>query len=159
VRPPLALIVAMARGRVIGRAGTLPWHAPGDLKRFKAVTMGHVIIMGRRTHQGIGRALPGRRNVVVTRDATASFAGCEVATSFEAALTSARTTDALPFVIGGGELYAQALPLATHLFLTELAVDVPDGDTFFPAFDLAQWREARREVVEGMTFTDLERVQ
>jgi dihydrofolate reductase len=148
----------MARGRVIGRAGTLPWKAPADLKRFKSLTMGHALVMGRRTHQSIGRALPGRRNLVVTRNAAARFDGCETVGSLEAALVAARTTDSMPFVIGGGELYAQALPLATHLFLTELALDVPEGDTFFPELDSGQWRVVHREVVEQLTFTDLERV-
>lgn len=155
---PLALIVAMAHGRVIGRDGTLPWRAPADLKRFKALTMGHALVMGRRTHQSIGRALPGRRNLVVTRDATARFEGCEVAGSLDGALVSARTTDPMPFVIGGGDLYAQALPLATHLFLTELALDVPGGDTFFPELEPAQWRVVRCEAADDLTFTDLERV-
>lgn len=153
--PPLALIAALARRRVIGRAGALPWHAPEDLKRFKALTLGHALVMGRRTHLSIGRPLPGRRNLVVTRQPGAAFTGCEVFGSLESALAAARDTDPLPFVIGGGELYAAALPRATHLFLTLLDLDVPDGDTFFPAWDEAAWREVKREVAGELTFVDL----
>lgn len=156
-RLPLALIVALAKkDRAIGNQGALPWHIPEDLKRFKAVTMGHALVMGRKTHESIGRPLPGRRNIVVTRSG-ATFAGCETAASLEQAVTMARATDPMPMVIGGAELYAQALPLATHLFLTEVERDV-EADTFFPALERDAWREVRREAgPPGVTFTDLER--
>lgn len=153
---PLALIVAMADNRVIGRAGGLPWRLPADLKRFKALTTGHAIIMGRATHESIGKALAGRRNIVVTRAPGATFPGCEVAASLDDALALARTTDERPFVIGGAQLYAAALPQVTHLFITHVDGEV-DGDTHFPAVDWAQWQEIRREAHPGFRFVDYER--
>ena len=108
---PLALIVAVARNGVIGKDGTLPWHVSEDLKHFKKTTSGHAIIMGRNTHESIGKALPGRRNIVVTRTAGAVFRGCETAHSLEEAIALARTTDDCPFIIGGASLYEAALPL------------------------------------------------
>ncbi len=111
----LALIVAVAKNGGIGLKDALPWHVPEDLKRFKALTMGHAILMGRKTHESIGRALPGRRNVVITRQPL-TFAGCEVAPSLDAALALVKD-DAQPFIIGGAQLYAEALPKVTHLFL------------------------------------------
>ncbi|MEW5741591.1 MAG: dihydrofolate reductase [Myxococcota bacterium] len=150
---PLALVVAMARNRGIGLAGKLPWHLPEDLKRFKALTLGHALIMGRKTHESIGRPLPGRRNIVVTRSG-ASFPGCETAGSLLEAMTLARTTDPEPFVIGGAELYAQALPYATRLCITEVDRDVA-ADTYFPALVTAEWQEVRREAItENVTFTE-----
>ncbi len=155
---PLALIVAMADNRVIGRNGTLPWHLPEDLKRFKALTMGHAILMGRATHESIGKALPGRRNIVISRTPGASFQGCEVAASLDDALSLARTTDAQPFVIGGAQLYAAALSAVTHLFVTHVDGEV-GGDTFFPVVDWAEWREVRREQRQGYRFVDYERAR
>lgn len=156
MRLPLGLVVAMARNRGIGLDGQLPWHLPEDLKRFKALTMGHALIMGRKTHESIGRPLPGRRNIVVTRSA-ASFAGCETAASLEAAMTLARQTDAMPLVIGGSELYAQALPYATHLYLTRVDRDV-EADTFFPELHEPEWEQVRQEPVsEGVSFLELVR--
>ena len=128
---PLALIVAVARNGVIGKGGALPWHVSEDLKHFKKTTSGHVIIMGRKTHDSIGRALPKRRNIVVTRQPGALFAGCEAAHSLAEAIALARTTDDCPFIIGGASLYEEALPLATELHLTTIDEDV-DGDTYFP---------------------------
>ncbi len=155
-RPPLALVVAMARNRGIGLAGRLPWHLPEDLKRFKALTLGHAVLMGRKTHESIGRPLPGRRNIVVTRSG-ATFAGCETAASLDEALALARTSDALPMVIGGAELYAQALPRATHLYLTRVDRDV-EADTYFPAFDEADWVLVREEMLSpGVSFVELVR--
>lgn len=150
----LALIVALARNRGIGLRGALPWHLPEDLKRFKALTMGHALLMGRKTHQSIGRPLPGRRNVVITRGQGA-FEGCERAGSLDEALALV-AADPLPFVIGGAELYAQALPRVTHLFLTELDREV-EADTFFPPLDAAEWREVSREpgAAPGVTFVAL----
>jgi len=156
MRLPLALVVAMARNRGIGLNGQLPWHLPEDLKRFKALTLGHALIMGRKTHESIGRPLPGRRNLVVTRSG-ASFAGCETAASLEAAMRLARETDPMPMVIGGAELYAQALPYATHLYLTRVDRDV-EADTFFPGLVEAEWEQVRQEPVsEGVSFLELVR--
>ena len=153
---PLALIVGLARNRGIGLRGALPWHVPEDLKRFKALTMGHAIIMGRKTHESIGKALPGRSNIVVTRG-SATFPGCEVASSLEAALKLVEG-DALPFIIGGAQLYLEALPKVTHLFLTQLDREV-EADAYFPEFDASVWKEVKREAgaTAGVTFVDLER--
>lgn len=153
---PLALIVAVARNGVIGRGGDLPWHVSEDLKHFKKTTSGHTIIMGRKTHESIGRALPKRRNIVVTRSG-AAFEGCETAGSLEEAIALARTTDECPFIIGGASLYLEALPLATELYLTTIDEEV-EGDTFFPT-DLPDFEEveSRAGETEGVTFRVLRR--
>jgi dihydrofolate reductase len=162
-REPLALVVAWARdaagARVIGRGGSLPWHEPEDLRHFRHLTMGHALLMGRRTHESIGRPLPGRRNLVLTRDRAYQAPGCEVVGSLEEGLAAARTSDPCPFVIGGASLYAAALPRATLLFVTEVAARVA-GDTFFPPWDEDAWRETRRrEAAAGrLVFRTLERV-
>jgi len=137
------LIVAWGHNRVIGRAGKLPWHLPADLRHFRQTTMGHPIVMGRRTWESIGRALPGRRNIVITRNPAWSAPGCESARGLGAALAMC-AGEAEVFVIGGAQLFAEALPLAQRLFLTEIDADF-DGDTFFPPFDPAGWRETARE--------------
>jgi dihydrofolate reductase len=157
-RAPLGLVVAVARNGGIGRARALPWRLPEDLAHFKAVTMGHAVVMGRTTHESIGRPLPGRRNVVVSRT-VAALPGCEVARSLEDALALARAEDPMPMVIGGATLYVEALPLATHLFLTEVDRDV-EADTFFPAFDRGQWREVQRRAAQtpGVSFVELQRI-
>lgn len=137
-RPRLAVIVAMARNRVIGKQGTLPWHIPEDLKHFKRVTTGHAVIMGRRTYESIGHPLAKRRNIVVTRDESAAFSGCETASSLNEAVEEARSTDDCPFVIGGASLYEEALPRATELHITAIDRDV-EGDTYFPAQELSEF--------------------
>jgi dihydrofolate reductase len=139
----LSLVAAIARNRVIGIGGRLPWHLPEDLRRFKRLTMGAPVIMGRRTHESIGRPLPGRRNIVVTRQATAHWPGCTVAPSLAAALALAADAPEA-FVIGGAALYAEALPHANRLYLT-LIDAAYDGDTRFPEFEAAAWREVSRE--------------
>jgi dihydrofolate reductase len=150
------MIVAVARNGVIGRAGDLPWHISEDLKHFKKTTSGHAIIMGRKTHESIGRALPKRRNIVVTRSA-ATFEGCETARSLDEAITIARTSDPCPFIIGGASLYLDALPIATELHLTTIDQDV-EGDTFFPT-DLPEFEEveSRSGETKGVTFRVLRR--
>ncbi len=149
----LAMIVAWARDGVIGRDGGMPWHEPEDLAHFRRLTTGHAIVMGRKTHESIGRPLPGRRNLVLTRASAYAAKGCEVHTSLEAALASAHTTDACPFVIGGAAIYEQALPMATVLHITEIDADV-EGDTHFPPLDLSAWVETdRRQSADGrLTF-------
>ncbi len=142
-QPKVVLIVAMARNRVIGKGGTLPWHLSEDLKRFRSLTMGHPIIMGRKTHDSIGRALPGRRNIVISRDASLTIDGVETATSFPAALQLTTGSD-LVFVIGGQQIYQLALPLAGRIELTLIDHDF-DGDVLFPEIDPAQWNETQRE--------------
>jgi dihydrofolate reductase len=139
----LTLIVAVARNGVIGRSGALPWRLPEDLAHFKRTTMGHPIIMGRRTWESIGRALPGRRNVVISRSEGFEAGGAEVAANLDAAL--ALCADAAEvFVIGGAQLYAAALPRAQRLIVTEINADF-DGDTRWPPIDNEQWRETARE--------------
>jgi dihydrofolate reductase len=139
----VSLIVAMARNRVIGANGAIPWRLPNELQLFKRVTMGHHIIMGRKTWESIGRLLPGRTTVIVTRQKTYTVAGAVVAASLDDAL-AACGDDSEVFVIGGGELYRLALPVAQRIYLTTVDAS-PEGDTRMPEFDLAQWREVSAE--------------
>ena len=144
--PPEAavvLIAAVAEKGSIGRECRMPWHLPEDLKRFKALTLGHPVLMGRRTWESIGKPLPGRENIVLTRSADFSAPGCRVVHSLEDALDACRGATTV-FVIGGGEIYAAALPLASRLLLTEIRREFP-GDTFFPAFDRNAFREISRQ--------------
>ena len=136
-RPPLALIAAVARNGAIGNDNQLLCRISEDLKFFKRTTLGHPIIMGRKTWDSIGRPLPGRRNIVITRNPQWHADGAERASSLTSALDLARNESKV-FVIGGGEIYAQALPLADELVLTEIDADF-DADTFFPAWDRAQF--------------------
>lgn len=142
-RSRVTLVVAVARNGVIGAGGGMPWHLPEDLKRFKAVTLGHTLVMGRKTHESIGRLLPGRRTVIVTRNPDFRVDGATVAPSVEAALAAA-ADDSETFVVGGGEIYVQALPLADRLLVTEIDA-APEGDTTFPPVDPALWRETASE--------------
>lgn len=158
----LTLIAAVARNGVIGKGGGLPWKIPEDLAFFKRTTTGHAVIMGRRTFEEVGRPLPNRRNIVVSRRAGLTLPGCEVAASLEEAIAAARTTDPDPFVIGGAEIYRAALGLgvATRMLVTEIDRDV-EGDTWFPEFDRAVWRETERRAGDtpGVTFVTYERDQ
>jgi dihydrofolate reductase len=141
---PLSLIVAMTRHGVMGRGGTLPWKLSADLKRFKALTMGHAIIMGRKTYESLGRPLPGRTSIVVTRQA-GFRAPPEVLVAHSLAEALHRTaTDDRPFVIGGAEIYAQALDQVSDLFVTWVEAEI-EGDTHFPPIDWREWREANCE--------------
>lgn len=141
----ISLVVAMAENRVIGRAGGLPWHISADLKKFKALTLGKPVIMGRKTFQSIGRPLPGRTNIVITRDASYGEVGISVAAGLDAALGIAAGEGAgEAMVIGGGEIYRMALPLARRVYLTEVHIEV-SGDTLFPALEAGAWKEAGRE--------------
>jgi dihydrofolate reductase len=142
-RPRVSLIAAVAANGVIGRDGRMPWHLPEDLKRFKALTMGHAIVMGRKTFDSIGRLLPGRRTIIVTRRRGFRMDGAQIAHSLTDALALARD-DHEVFVIGGGEIYEQALPLASRLHLTEIDATA-DGDVHFPPIEPTQWRETSRE--------------
>jgi dihydrofolate reductase len=162
-RPPvISLIVAMAQNGVIGRGNALPWRLPRDLKRFKAFTLGKPILMGRKTFESIGRPLPGRANLVLTRDRSWFAAGVIVVHSVEEALGQASGSDEL-VAIGGAEIYRLVLPLARRIYLTHVQADVP-GDTFFPAFDPSQWADlecsmhpADDEHAYPLTFVTLER--
>lgn len=141
----LTLIVARARNGIIGRDNQLPWKLPEDLAFFKRTTMGAPIVMGRKTHESIGRPLPGRRNIVVTRDASRRFDGCDTVTSLADALAlAAQDGAAEAFLIGGAQLYTEGLALADKLVVTEIDADF-DGDASFPAPDPAHWREVSRE--------------
>ena len=143
MRRPLALIAAVARNGVIGRDGALPWRLPEDLRRFRALTTGHSIVMGRRTWQSLPRALPGRQNIVVTREAGFAADDALVVHSLAAALAAAACPDPV-FCIGGAEIYRMALPIADIAYVTEIARDFA-GDTSFPPLDPARWRETARE--------------
>jgi len=134
----ITLVAAMGRNRAIGCDGELPWHLPRELKHFRDTTMGKPIVMGRLTWQSIGRALPGRQNIVVSRDPALTAPGCDVATSLDAAVALARGDEVM--VIGGGQLYAAALPVADRMLLT-LVDCAPEADTWFPAWDAADWSE------------------
>lgn len=156
--PALTLVAALSTNGVIGKDGALPWHIPGDLAFFKRTTMGHAIIMGRKTFDSVGRPLPGRRNIIVTRQKDLQVSGCEVVHSLEDAIALARQGgDADPHIVGGASLYAEALPIATRLVLTEVHQHIEGGDTFFPSFDKGAWVERMREAHEGYAFTLLER--
>ena len=145
----LALIWAMARNRTIGRNNALPWYLPEDLKYFKRVTLGKPVIMGRKTWESIGRPLPGRTNIVISRDAGFQAEGMRVVQTLEQALALAEKICLIDgadeaVVIGGAQIYALALPHADRLYLTQVHADV-EGDAHFPPLDLAQWHEVRRE--------------
>jgi dihydrofolate reductase len=141
--PRVTLILARARNGVIGARGGLPWRLPEDLAFFKRTTMGHPIVMGRKTWESIGRPLPGRRSVVVTRDRAFAAADAEVVHGLDEAIARCAGADEI-FVIGGAQLYAEALPRADRLLLTEIDAEF-DGDTFLPAPLPAEWIEASRE--------------
>lgn len=147
--PDLALIVAIADNGVIGRDNALPWHLPEDLRYFKRVTLGKPIVMGRKTFESIGKPLPGRTNIVITRNAQFQAPGVEVAHSLDAALALAeliasRQGATETVAIGGAEIYRAALPRADRLYITEVHAQV-DGDALFPTIDWQQWREVFRE--------------
>ena len=133
----------MARNRTIGVNNTLPWRCPEDLKHFKTLTMGHHMIMGRKTFDSIGKPLPGRTTVVITRNSDLEIEGCIIAHSLDEALAACAGDNEI-FIVGGAELYRQALPLVDTLYITEIQQDV-DGDAHFPEFNKIQWREIARE--------------
>lgn len=153
-KPRLSLIAAVASNGIIGSDNALPWRLPEDLKRFKALTLGHPVIMGRKTYESIGRPLPGRRNIIVTRNAVFQAAGCEISDSLDAALATCNGTTDEVFVIGGAQIYAEALPRAQRLYLTEVRREFP-GDARFPEFDRDEWNETVREpqlAADGLAF-------
>jgi dihydrofolate reductase len=135
----ISLIVAVSRNNVIGKDNSLPWTLPADLKHFRETTTGHAVIMGRKTFESIGRPLPKRRNIVITRQADYAPGGVEVMSSLEAAL-AATAKDEEAFVIGGGEIFRQALPQANRVYLTRIETDI-EGDAFFPELDPGEWQE------------------
>lgn len=139
----LSVIVAVANHQVIGVNNTLPWHLPEDLKRFKALTMGHHIIMGRKTYESLGRLLPGRTTVIVTRNQHYKVDGALIAHTLQAALALCAGDDE-PFLIGGAELYKEGMQLANKLYITEIHADY-NGDAFFEQIDVTRWQEVTRE--------------
>lgn len=158
----ISLVAAMTRNRVIGRDGGMPWHLPADLAHFKKVTMGRPVIMGRRTRESLGRALPGRRNIVISRRRETAYPDAEVAASLEEALAACSDEEEV-MILGGGEIYRQAMPRADVLELTWIETEL-EGDTFFPEIDPGEWREVRSHYRPAdeknawpMTFVRLER--
>jgi dihydrofolate reductase len=142
----ISLVVAMDRNRAIGKGNDLPWRLPDDLKRFKALTLGKPILMGRKTADSLGRALPGRANLVMTRSGRAPFDGMQVVASVEEAREIALASGAAELcVIGGAEIYALTLPMADRLHLTYVDTVVEDADAFFPSFKAYDWQVATRE--------------
>ena len=151
--PRIYLVAAVASNGVIGVQGRLPWHLPEDLKHFKRLTLGHPIIMGRKTWESLGKALPGRENIVVTRAAGYEAPGAAVATSLEGALALC-AGEPVAFVIGGERLFKDSLPIAAGLVMTEIQRDY-QGDTWFPAYERSKWRETQLEAhtaADGMRF-------
>ncbi len=157
----ISIIVAMTPDRLIGAAGRLPWYLPDDLKRFRKLTMGHAIIMGRKTFSSIGRALPGRRNLVVSRNPNApATEGIEWFTSLDEAIEFARAAgETEAFIAGGTEIYSAALEKATRLYVTFVQRDFPfQGDTYFPMWDQTQWHAVSHELVgKDLEFVTYER--
>lgn len=141
-KPRLSIIAAMAKNRVIGTNNTLPWRLPEDLKHFKALTSGHHILMGRKTFDSLGRPLPGRTSVVITRSRDLQLPGCIVANSIEDAIAACNQDNEI-FIIGGAELYLQALDVADRIYLTEIQAEF-EGDAWFPELDRVQWTESER---------------
>jgi dihydrofolate reductase len=143
----ISIIAAMGANRVIGYRNALPWHLPADLKHFKSITMGKPMIMGRKTWLSIGRPLPGRRSIVVTRDPMFRAEGCEIAHALEAALKIAGPASEV-VVIGGAQLFSESLPLADRLYLTVID-HMFQGDVYFPPVDATRWKEVSREEHES----------
>jgi dihydrofolate reductase len=149
------MIAAVGRNGVIGNGPQIPWHLPEDFRFFSRTTMGHVLVMGRRTFESIGRALPGRRIIVVTRQLSWSHPDVELAHSLEEGLAMARSAEEI-FVAGGGEIYAEAMPLAERLLVTEVDLE-PEGDVFFPQIDASTWKETARDSRDGFSWVVYER--
>lgn len=144
----ITLLAAVGRNGVIGRDGGLPWRLPGDLPRLKRLTTGHVVVMGRRTYDSIGRPLPGRTTIVLTRDPDWAAEGVTVCGDIESALRVAAEFDPAVYVLGGAEIYRLAMPYADRLLISEVPQS-PDGDTYFPEIDRGVWTETEREPADG----------
>ena len=159
----ISIIAALAQRRVIGRNNSLPWRLPADLRHFRRITLGHAVIMGRKNYESIGRPLPERLNIVLSTDPDYPAPGCRVVTSLTEALDAA-AGDPEIFIIGGAQVYAQALPLAARMYLT-LIDGVFDGDTWFPEYDAREWQEITRtgyapdsENLYALSFVTLQRI-
>lgn len=138
----ISIVVAMAQNRAIGKNNQLLWHLPADLKHFKEITSGHTIIMGRKTYESIGKPLPNRRNIVITRQSL-QLNGCEVVNSLQDALALCNTEQEV-FVIGGAQIYQEALPLTQCIYLTEVKQSF-EADAFFPEYNTNEWKETARQ--------------
>lgn len=157
--PPLGLVVAYSQhNRAIGKEGNLPWHYPEDLKHFKQVTLGHAIIHGRKSYESFGKPLPGRRNIIVTRQSNYEAPGCEVVHDLRTAIALARESDKCPWICGGESIYHESLPLVTICELTEIDEQVDQADTFFPEIDEKLFREVSSRVSGSLNFRRLERL-
>ncbi|MGY8771410.1 MAG: dihydrofolate reductase [Pirellulales bacterium] len=151
----ISLIVAQSENRVIGRNGDMPWRLSSDLKRFKSITMGHHIVMGRKTYESIGRLLPGRTTVIITRQADYQVEGAVIADSLESAITKAAGDDEL-FIVGGGQIYASSLTQANKIYQTRVHTEINDGDTFFPEVDWTHWNKIHSEDIAADEKNDFE---
>lgn len=166
IQVTITLLAALDRNRAIGRGNALPWHLPADLKRFKALTLGKPVLMGRRTAESLGRALPGRRNLVLTRGRRAPFEGMQAVASVAEAAAIAGVDGAGELcAIGGAQVYALTLPLAARMHLTHVEAAVADGDTFFPPFAEEEWKIVARQAhpadarhAFGFVFVDYARI-
>ncbi|MCH8202081.1 MAG: dihydrofolate reductase [Proteobacteria bacterium] len=156
-------MVACGRNNVIGSGGGIPWYVPADLKQFKSLTMGKPIIMGRKTYQSIGKPLPGRTNIVITRNPEFAADGIQIANSLVAALEQAGALGDEIMIIGGGEIYQASLPIADRIYMTRIELE-PEGDVFFPAIEDADWRttvleeHAASGEVPAFSFLRLDRI-
>ena len=145
----ISAIVAMASNRVIGNRGDIPWKIPGEQKMFKEITLGHTVIMGRKTYESIGRPLPGRTNIVITRQTDFQAAGCIIAHDLDSAFKTCSPEENEAFICGGGQLYRESLPVTDRIYLTVLPRDVP-GDTFFPEISELEFKITRSEFIDGV---------
>ena len=158
----ISIIAAMSLNRVIGKNNQIPWHIPGEQQRFKQITWGHAIIMGRKTHESIGRALPGRTNIIITRQQNYSAPGCIVVHSLEAALKNCPSNETEAFIIGGEQIFRLALPIVNRIYLTIIQKEI-DGDAFFPEFSrndvtvINSWRMTVTSLPLPYTFSIFER--
>jgi dihydrofolate reductase len=141
----ISIIVAVAENNVIGNNNALIWHIPHDLKRFKAITMGHPVVMGRKTYESMGKPLPGRENIVISRQTGLSIQGCQIFPSLEKALSFLKDKEEI-FIIGGGQIYEQALPLTNRIYLTRIHQSFA-GDTYFPEIQMNKWEIIREETI------------
>lgn len=164
MKPIISIIAAMAADqRIIGVSNTLPWHLPEDLKHFRKMTTGHSILMGRKTYESIGRPLPKRENIVITRNSDYQAKGCVIKHTLEDAIAHCSENKEI-FIIGGAELYKQAIPLADRMYLTEIIIKSPDsflisfeGDAYFPEFSLSDWiikKETKPKAARNISYND-----
>ncbi|MFA5714059.1 MAG: dihydrofolate reductase [Bacteroidales bacterium] len=148
-KPHISIIVAVSKEWAIGRENKLLWHIPQDLQYFKSVTQGHTVVMGRKTWDSIGRPLPNRRNIVISRSTTLTLPNTEIYPSINEGIAAAKESEKEEiFIIGGGSIYSQALDITTRLYLTIVDQSIPNADTFFPKIDFSQWEIVQDEMVE-----------